>query len=210
MPWLLDPNLAYTLLMLALLSITLAILVPGTGLLEIIALGLSVLSGYTLLNLPLRLWALLLLGAGLVSFVVPVWTRRRSGKLWLAFSFLALALGSAFLFAWPGRLIAVHPALVAGGVVLTGGYFWLGVHKGLLTLRERPIAHNLETLVGRIGETRTPVHHRGSVYVEGEMWSARSAVPIPPHRAVRVIGREGLTLLVEPLAEEENSSAPTP
>lgn len=206
MDWLLDPNVAYTLLVLTLLSITLAVLIPGTGAVEVMALVLTVLSGYTLLNLPMRLWALGLLGLGLLTFIWPIWVRRGQ-RFWIWISLAALVVGSAFLFALPGRLIAVHPAVLAANVLLLGGYFWFGVHRGLEALQAQPKVSHLEQLIGQIGETRTPVHHSGSVYVEGELWSARSTTPIPSGQRVRVIGRKGLTLLVEPAEASEPSTA---
>ena len=39
---------------------------------------------------------------------------------------------------------------------------------------------------------------RGSVRVHGEIWSARSKRPLQVNDTVRVVGREGLTLIVEP------------
>ncbi len=40
-----------------------------------------------------------------------------------------------------------------------------------------------------------------SVYVEGELWSARAVdgSQLPAEGNVRVMGREGMTLIVEPL-----------
>jgi membrane-bound serine protease (ClpP class) len=60
----------------------------------------------------------------------------------------------------------------------------------------RPI-HDLEGLVGRIGEARTRVHEDGSVQVAGELWSAKSETAIPAGSLIRVIRREGFNLVVE-------------
>lgn len=195
---LLDPNLAYALLMFTLLLITLAILVPGTGVIEVIALVVGTLAGYTLLQQTLRFWAAIVLLLGGVCFGVAMWRRK---LLWLLPAWLGLLIGSLFLFEAPGRVIAVHPLLALSASLLLGGYFWFGVRKGIEVLRTKPPAHTLEQLLGQVGETRTPVHHEGSVYVNGELWSARSRTPIPAGKPIRVVGREGLTLLVAPLEE---------
>ena len=193
-----DPNIAYLLLVLTIFLATLAVLVPGTGLLEIGALAAGVLAGYAALHLSINLWALLALALGLGALIVAVFARRGQWG-WLLLSALGLIGGSVFLFRAPERGTAVHPALAFSASALLGAYFWFGVRAGLRAWREKPPVHSLERLIGQIGETRTEVHLEGSVYVDGEMWSARSAQAIPPGRKVRVIGREGLILLVEPV-----------
>ena len=52
---------------------------------------------------------------------------------------------------------------------------------------------------GSIGEVRHPLDPIGSVYVGGEEWSARSADDqvMPRGTPVRVVSREGLTVIVE-------------
>jgi membrane-bound ClpP family serine protease len=52
-------------------------------------------------------------------------------------------------------------------------------------------------LLGQVGEARTKVNDEGSVLVAGELWSARSASPIPAGSTIRVVGREGFVLIVE-------------
>jgi len=56
-----------------------------------------------------------------------------------------------------------------------------------------------EDLIGKEGETRTEVYLDGTVYVGGEEWTARSEDPIPAGMPVRVIGRDGLVVVVEPV-----------
>jgi len=53
------------------------------------------------------------------------------------------------------------------------------------------------------GDARTSIDPIGSVYVDGEMWSARAEHPIPEGTAVRVISREGLMLNVKPEGETQ-------
>jgi membrane-bound serine protease (ClpP class) len=60
----------------------------------------------------------------------------------------------------------------------------------------RPV-YDLDTLVGQVGEAKSKVHADGSVYVAGEMWSARSDKNIPAGSHIRVAGREGFILVVE-------------
>lgn len=48
-------------------------------------------------------------------------------------------------------------------------------------------AQAYRNMFGAIGETKTSVHNEGQVVFDGEVWSATSAVPIPPGTRVRLI-----------------------
>jgi len=52
-------------------------------------------------------------------------------------------------------------------------------------------------LVGQIGQAKTEVFETGSVQVDSELWSARSGKPIPAGSHIRVVSRDGFTLVVE-------------
>ena len=192
---LLNPNVAYLLLVAGFTFATLSLLAPGTGLLEIGALFALLLAGWGIYNLPVNFWALGVLLLGVFPFLLAV---RRSGRLtFLGISILALVVGSAFLFRGEGWRPAVDPVLALLVSVLVTGFFWVVVQKTLEAERARP-THDLDALVGSLGEAKTEVHMEGTVQVAGELWTARSAEPIPDGARIRVIGREGLILDVKP------------
>ncbi len=193
---LLDPNVAYLLLVGGLLLAILALLNPGTGILEVVALFALIVAGYAVYHLPINPWALLVLLLGIFPFLLAVRKSRR--LIYLALSILALVIGSAFLFQGEGWRPAVHPALALVASVLAGGFVWLVVVKSLEAGLARP-DHDLSRLIGAIGEAKTDIHLEGSVQVGGELWSARSEKPIPAGCAVRVIGMNGFVLQVEPV-----------
>ena len=58
-------------------------------------------------------------------------------------------------------------------------------------------SHDLEALIGQVGEAKSKIHENGSVQVAGELWSARSEHTISVGSSVRVIKRDGFVLLVE-------------
>ena len=191
----LNPNVTYVFLVGGFTLALIAILTPGTGVLEISALFALAIAGWGVYNLSINYWALGVLILGVFPFI---WVLRKSGqKRYLGLSILCLIVGSVFLFhgenSW---LPAVHPALATVVSLLTGGFFWIVTTKTLEASNVRP-AHDLSPLIGAIGETKTEVHHKGSVQVAGELWSARSKQPIPAGAVVRVISREGLILDVE-------------
>jgi membrane-bound serine protease (ClpP class) len=55
-----------------------------------------------------------------------------------------------------------------------------------------------ETLIGAVGSAVTDCAPSGSVRVRGEVWQASSERPVTAGQPVRVTGRDGLTLHVEP------------
>ncbi len=192
---LLDPNVAYLLLASGMILVILALLSPGTGWLELLALFSLVLAGYSVVNLPINGWALLVLVFGVFPFLLAL---RKSGRMiFLGVMILALIVGSLFLF--PGGVWyrpAVNPLLAVVVSVLGGGFVWLAANKILEAEAQRP-SHDLQSLVGALGEAKTNISPKGSVQVNGELWSAHSQVPIPAGAQVRVTGREGFILDVE-------------
>ncbi|MBM3121764.1 MAG: hypothetical protein FJZ97_06215, partial [Chloroflexi bacterium] len=190
------PNLIYLLLMAGVWLAAMALASPGTGLLELAAFAVLVLAGIGTLRLPVDLWALLVVALGAAAFGAAL--RARRAQLWLVLSAMLLSAGSAFLFGLQAWRPTVHPLLAATVSVLTVGFFRFAVGRGILSQRGRP-QHDLGAVVGQVGEVRTPLDPVGSVYVGGELWSARCEAPVAAGAAVRVRGREGLVLIVEPV-----------
>jgi membrane-bound serine protease (ClpP class) len=194
MDFLLDPNIAYLILVAGILLVFLAIVTPGTGILEVSAFFCLVLAGYAVYSLSFNWWALIILALSIFPFIYAIQKPKR--ELFLGLSILLLVVGSVFLFVQDGWKPAVNPfmALVTSG--LAAGFLWIAVLKTIQAMHTRP-THDLDGLVGQMGESRTAVHEDGSVQVAGELWSARSAEQISAGSHVRVVRREGFILVVE-------------
>jgi membrane-bound serine protease (ClpP class) len=194
MDFLLDPNIAYLILLGGVLLAMLALAAPGTGLFEIGAFFCIALAGYAIYNLSFNWWALILLTLSIVPFVYALQKPKR--EPYLALSILLLVVGSVFMFPRTADQAVVNPlvAIVASGLV--AGFLWIAVRKSVEASSTRP-SHDLEGLVGKIGEARTSVEDEGSVQVDGELWSARSEKTIPAGSSIRVVRREGFILIVE-------------
>jgi membrane-bound serine protease (ClpP class) len=154
------PNLLYLALMAGLWFAALAIVSPGTGVLELLALIALAAAGLGTIVLPLNVWAVALL----------------------------LEQG----------LMAVHPLLALVVSALTLGYFWFAIRKAVVAQQASPSIDPARVL-NQIAEVRTELNPIGSIYALGELWTARADKPIKPGTKVRVTGREGLVLIVEPL-----------
>lgn len=196
MEFLLDANVAYVLLVVGILFVLMGLLTPGTGWLEVAALFSLLLAGYAIYNLGINLWALVPLALALVPFLYAIRLVRWRVAL-LAASILLVMGGSILLFPGKdGRLTGVNPFL-AGFVSLTvSGILWLFADRTFAAMTAPPAMSDYH-LIGKIGEARTDIQEEGSVQVNSELWSARSTSLILAGSKVRVVGKEGLVLLVE-------------
>jgi membrane-bound ClpP family serine protease len=193
---LLDPNVAYLLLVGGFIVAILALFSPGTGLLEIGALFMLFLAGYSIYNLAFNSWALLVLILGVFPFLLAL--RKSRQWIFLALSLLALVVGSVFMFRQADGAPAINPWLAFLVSLLSVTFLWMVGRRGIEAI-DLPLSHDLQRLPGLVGQAHTDIFQEGSAYVAGEEWSARSEVKIPLGSRVRVISRDGLVLTVEPL-----------
>lgn len=194
MDFLLDPNIAYLFLLAGVLLGLLAIIAPGTGMLEVGAFFCLALAGYAVYNLSFNVWALIILVLSIIPFVYAIQKPKR--ERYLALSILGLVVGSVFLFATDGWQPAVNFPLALVSSTLYAGFIWIAVRKTLQAAHARPML-DLSALVGQVGEAKTRIQKEGSVQVAGELWSARSEKSIPNGSAIKVVAREGFVLVVE-------------
>jgi membrane-bound serine protease (ClpP class) len=68
------------------------------------------------------------------------------------------------------------------------------------TVRGRRPSVGAQTLIGSDAEALTDLRPDGQVRLNGEIWAARCAAGAAEGERVRVVGRKGLTLVVERLA----------
>jgi len=196
---LLDPNFAYLMLVSGLFLAVLALFAPGTGLIELGALFMLVVAGYSIYNLQIHLWALGVLVLGIFPFLLALrLSRQKIFPQWvfLALALLAMVIGSIFLLRQPDGAMAVNPVLAGVVSVVLVGLLWV-IGSRAIEAMNRPVFNKLERLVGMVGQARTRIYHEGSVYVGGEVWTARSQVEILAGSKVCVLSREGLVLTVE-------------
>ena len=145
-------------------------------------------------NLSFNWWALVILVLSIVPFLYAIQKPKR--EIYLGLSILLFVIGSVFLFAVDGWKPAVNPFVALVTSVLLAVFLWIVARKSMQAAGAPPM-HDLEALTGSLGEAKTKIHKEGSVYVAGEMWSARSDKAIPAGSPIRVVRREGFILVVE-------------
>jgi len=192
---LLNPNVAYVILLAGVVLAFFSASTPGTGVGEVAALFCLVLAGYAAYNLSIHWWALVLLALSIPPFVFAV----RNPSKWLPYlglCILFLVLGSVFLFAPEDTLISVDPLLALFASALLSVVMWFVLRQFIEVVSRRP-AHDVDALIGEAGVAASEILKEGSVQINGELWSARSDVSIPSGSAVHVVAREGFVLVVE-------------
>jgi membrane-bound serine protease (ClpP class) len=198
-----DPNVAFILFTLGFYGLLFELQNPNfvTGTLGAIAIVLAFI-GFG--SLPLNIAGLLLVGIGLVLFIVDLHVTNHG--LPTVAGLVAFALGAGALYTTPGDPVgpAVHVALpvIVTMVVMTGLFMGLIVWAAMKT-RDMKTAHGLigaGLAPDTVGEVRRPLAPIGSVYAGGEEWTARTNDEKPLDRGtpVRILRQEGLTLVVEP------------
>lgn len=202
-----DPNVAFVLLTVGTYGLVYEVISPNlvTGVIGGIAILLAFI-GFG--SLPLNVAGLLLIALAVVLFIAEAFLT--SGGLVTVAGLVALALGASALYTAPGTPIAPDVSVafpVIGLMVgLTALLMSLITIVGLRTRWMRGAAGTVgeEALPpGTLGEVRLPLDPLGSLYAGGEEWTARSADGAPLARGthVRVVARDGLTVVVEPVSD---------
>jgi membrane-bound serine protease (ClpP class) len=190
-----NPNVAFLLLLLGLAGLGLEAFNPGTivpGSLGGVALLLGL---YGSAQLPVEIAGvlLLLLGVGLIIGETQV----PSGILGAA-GVISLAAGGLLLYDTNSDEFGVNPPVIIVLSLAIGAGLVFVVRKVLESRRE-PVRTGWEEMVGAVGEVREPLDPIGQVWAGGALWRARVAggdEPIARGDRVRVESVEGLTLNV--------------
>jgi membrane-bound serine protease (ClpP class) len=192
-----DPNIAFLLMLIGFYGLILEFWNPGVFAPGVIG-AISLIVGLTALTaLPVNYGALGLLVLGIFLMIGEAFTPG-IGALGIG-GLAAFITGALFLFEGGDTDIefAVSRWLVFGSAITTAGMVF-AIVGAAWSARQRKPATGSEQLIGTRGEVVSWSELRGSVRVVGEIWSARADRPLKVNDRVRVVGREGLTLIVEP------------
>jgi membrane-bound serine protease (ClpP class) len=188
-----DPNIVYLIMLFGLwLSVT-AAYVPGTGVLEAVAMGALIVAVLFLTVMPTNWVAALLIILGVMGFLVMPFLKKRLAPLAIG-GLILQAIGSVFLF----RDQAVSPLLIVFTIGGSLAYYLFVLTPILKTQPQKAAVSEDDLLIGAYGRVVRPLEPNGTVYVRGETWQASSDRPLPAGEAVVIVEREGLQLFVEP------------
>ncbi|HEY7377764.1 MAG TPA: nodulation protein NfeD [Steroidobacteraceae bacterium] len=191
-----NPTIAYGLLLIGIYGLLFEGYNPGAVLPGVAGAICLLLALFAFQVLPVNFagLALIVLGALLVvaEAFVPSFGALGVGGL------IAFIIGSIMLFdtSVPGFSIAL-PIIAAiafvAGLVLVGMVWIFG------RARLRPVVTGVEHMRGSTAEVLEGFATQGTVRLGGELWNARTSVPLSAGQLVRVVRVDGLLLWVEPL-----------
>jgi len=196
-----DPNIAYILLSLGMLGLFFELANPGSILPGVLGGILLLLGLYALGTLDVNWTGVLLMGFAFLLFLIDLYVPTH-GVLTLG-GIISFALGSLLLLQSPANpAFQLSRAVIIAVTGTVAALFLILVYLVARSHARRP-ATGKEALIGARAIVRRALEPEGMVFVEGELWRARSlSGPIPAGQTVRVVGLEGLVLLVELLTEE--------
>ena len=201
-----DPNISFILFTIGFYGLIFELSNPNfvTGIAGALAIILAFI-GFG--SLPLNVGGLLLIALGIVLFILE-FTVTSHGLLTVG-GLIAFVLGASALFGVPNTpaapAVTIDTRVIAIIAVSTAAYMAFVLYLVVRSRREAarlgPTAAGAILPIGALGQVRGDLAPQGVVYAAGEEWSARSGdgTPVPRGRQVRVIGQEGLTLIVEPV-----------
>jgi membrane-bound serine protease (ClpP class) len=197
-----DPNLVYLGLLVSLWSVVTIVYTPGTIIGEILSAIFTLATLAVLVNMPTNWPAVLLIAMGVASFLaVPFLSLR-----WARFADLGLILqviGGLLLFS---NDAVVSPIIILATVMMAWAYHRLVLMPVLRRHIAAGSADEIVQLVGARGRVTTHLDPVGTIYVNGETWTARSSEPITEGTEVLVTDKVGLELRVEKAKRDEQAT----
>jgi membrane-bound serine protease (ClpP class) len=206
---LVNPNIAYLLLLAGVIGILIEVFSPGLILPGTLGVVSLLLGAYGTAQLPVTAAgiALLVVGIAMVIAEAHVPTGGILGVVGVA----AMAVSGLLLFDTGTSELEVSAPLVIAVAVVLGGFMAIAVNK-VVQARRNPTMTGWEEMIGAEGDIRQPLGPVGQVFVKGALWRARLAEDAPAIDAdrvrergarVRVESVDGLTLTVRPVDPEE-------
>ena len=189
------PQIAYLLLTLGTLGLTIELWNPGS-ILPGVAGGICLLLAFFAFQiLPVNIVGVVLIIFGIVLLILEV--KVTSFGLLGAGGVISMFLGSIMLVDSPLPEMQVGLGLIVPMTLAISGILVFLVRLAVQAQRTRPVTGRTG-MVDKVGRALTPIAPGGvgRVQTHGEIWTATSSEPINTGDAVRVLGVEGLVLTV--------------
>jgi membrane-bound serine protease (ClpP class) len=210
---LVNPNVAYLLLLIGLVGLAIELFSPGLiapGTIGVISLLLGL---YGTAQLPVTVAGVLLLAFG-VAMIIAEAHLPTHGILGASGVAALIAAGLVLYDTGTSAFEVSAPVVIFAGLLI-GGFLAFAVERAFRA-RRQPARTGWEEMIGAVGEVRERLDPVGQIFVEGALWRAELAPPDggsdqsadgsagdgrPLERGsrVRVASVEGLTLRVRPL-----------
>jgi membrane-bound serine protease (ClpP class) len=204
---LMDPNIAFIVLAIGLLSLYVEFNHPGAVIPGTVGVVFILLAAFAFNLLPTRFAALALIALAFVLFALEA--KFASHGVLTTGGIVLLTLGGLLLVDAPIPEMRVH-LLTSLAVSIPLGVITAFLMGIALRARRNKVVTGAQGLIGEIGVVQTPLSPQGTVFVHGEIWNAVSATPVPVGSKVVVRAVDGLQLDVVPLSAPNITPIPTP
>jgi membrane-bound serine protease (ClpP class) len=206
--FLVNPDVAYILLVIGIFGVIFELTSPG-AVAPGVAGGIALLLAFIAFgNLPTNIGGIIFIALAVGLFLVDL--KAPTHGFLTAGGIIAFVLGSFLLFppwrppqaagsgpppAEPAH-VGISVAVIVVMTILVVAFFTFVLGKGIRA-QARKISFGAESLVGGTGAAVTDLAPEGLVRLAGEQWSARSVEGgVASGERVEVVGRDGLRLLV--------------
>jgi membrane-bound serine protease (ClpP class) len=197
--WLLDPQIAYLLLLGGIAGIFFELSSPGVIFPGVFGGICLLLALYALSILPTNVAGLLLILMGFILFILEI-AVVSYGLLTIG-GLICLFLGSTILFRFEYGIGALSLKTILPSVLGIGLFITIILYL-VTKVQLKPSPLGMEAMIGTIGEVIEWEDSRGKIRVRGEIWKAETTrvnSNLDKGTKVKVIGCEGLTLIIEPI-----------
>jgi membrane-bound serine protease (ClpP class) len=201
---LMDPNVAFILIAVGLLSLYVEFNHPGAVLPGTVGVIFILLAAFALNLLPVRFAALALIVTSFILFALEA--KFASHGVLTTGGIVLLTLGGLLLVDAPIPEMRVH-LLTALAVSIPLGIITAFLMSIALRARRNKVVTGVQGLVGEIGLAQGPLCPEGKVFVHGEIWNAISQEPVAAGSRVVVRRVNGLQLEVVPLTTRDPITA---
>jgi membrane-bound serine protease (ClpP class) len=190
-----NPDVAYILLSLGTLGLTIELWSPGAILPGVVGGLCLLLAFFAFQVLPINAVGLLLILFGLVLLVLEI--KVTSFGLLTAGGLAGLVLGAMLLVDSPAPELQVSLRTIAGVTVGVATVMLFLVRLAVNAQRQRAVT-GTAGMIGQTGKALGPIAPGtiGQVATRGEIWQARSTDRIETGDAIRVMDVDGLVLTV--------------
>lgn len=190
-----NPNIAFLLLSLALLGLMVEISHPGLIFPGVVGAICLLLAFYSLGMLPVNYAGVLLIILAFGLFIAEIFVT--SFGILATGGVIALIIGSLILFKGGTPLFQVDPWLIVTVIILLTGSVAFVAYRTVIAHR-RQATTGREELIGKTATVRTPLEPEGTVFYQGELWTAVSETGrAKPGEEVIITKIDGLKLSVK-------------
>ncbi len=192
-----DPTIAYLLLMIGFYGILFELYNPSIIIPGVVGGICLILAFYAMQSLPVNYAGVLLIAFAVILFLLEI--KIASYGILSIGGAIALILGSMMLFKKvPGmEFLKISWSVILTTTAVTTAFFLFVLGFGIKAQKLQPVT-GVQALFGAAGQCIVPLSPKGTIRIEGEIWSAESlSGEIAAGEKVLVKAVNGLTLLVE-------------